>query len=215
MQEEWKDVTGYEGLYQVSNFGNVKSLWFWNGHKYKKRNEPKILRQSNTTTGYKKVELIKNGIKRSLKVHRLVGIAFIPNPDNKKTINHIDFNPKNNKVDNLEWCTHQENIYHSVINNKLGVVKSGELKQQIIKQYVDGVSLNDIQNEFNISLVTMRNILKSKNINPRHFRKYKIEKERFKELLKTDMENKEIAKILGCTKQLVATRRHQVKEGRW
>ena len=84
--EVWKPVVGYEGLYEVSNLGRIKSLVGWNGHKYV--NREKIMNQSITTTGYKKIELTKDGIKKSLKVHRLVAQAFIPLIAGKTVVNH-------------------------------------------------------------------------------------------------------------------------------
>ena len=89
--EEWRDVGGYEGLYKISNRGRIKS---YQG-RYKK---PKILKTTMTTTGYKKIELTKNKRKKSLKVHRLVAEAFLPNEENKPYVNHIDNNPLNNDV---------------------------------------------------------------------------------------------------------------------
>ena len=106
--EEWRDVGGYEGLYKISNRGRIKS---YQG-RYKK---PKILKTTMTTTGYKKIELTKNKRKKSLKVHRLVAEAFLPNEENKPYVNHIDNNPLNNDVMNLEWCTQKENMVHSAI----------------------------------------------------------------------------------------------------
>ena len=113
MQEIWKDIRGYEGLYQVSNFGNVKSLMFINNIVKIKRD--KILYKS-TRSGYYTVNLCKNGKRLSKQVHRLVAEAFIPNPNNKKIVNHKDFDRKNNYVDNLEWLTQQENILYSRYN---------------------------------------------------------------------------------------------------
>ena len=95
--EVWKDIKGYEGLYQVSNLGNVKSL---------KTNKNLYYSKSRN---YLRVGLNKNGVRRGFSIHRLVAQAFIPNPKNKPCVNHKDCNPKNNCVDNLEWCTHKYN----------------------------------------------------------------------------------------------------------
>jgi len=100
MLEVWKDIPNYEGLYQVSNMGNVKSLYF---------NKEKVLKKLENNRGYLYCNLTKNGIKRKFYIHRLVGITFVNNLENKPFINHIDCNPKNNHVENLEWCTPQEN----------------------------------------------------------------------------------------------------------
>ena len=95
--EVWKDVDGYNGLYDVSNYGRIRN--------HKKKN---ILHPS-TDKGYKHICLRKNGVTKCYKVHRLVALAFIPNPDNKPQINHIDENRSNNNVENLEWCTAKYN----------------------------------------------------------------------------------------------------------
>lgn len=105
MEEVWKDIEGYENRYQISNLGNVKSLQY-RGHKGVEKNlVPKV-----NNSGRLWVELIKNGKTKQFLIHRLVGMAFIPNPDNLPQINHMDENPKNNQVDNLEWCTGDYNI---------------------------------------------------------------------------------------------------------
>lgn len=119
MEEIWKDIEGYEGLYQISNLGRVRSLdrivnlMNRNGEMIKGIRKGKILRGS-IYKGYKKVALsIDNKIKDHL-IHRLVAVAFIPNPNNYTVVNHIDENPSNNIITNLEWCTTQHNIRHSL-----------------------------------------------------------------------------------------------------
>lgn len=114
MQEIWKDVRGYEGLYQVSNLGRVKSL----ERQVKLRQYTKNLPEKNmkltlNKRGYLYVHLCKNGKYQGYRVHRLVAMAFIPNPHNKPQVNHIDRNVLNNSVDNLEWCTNAENMKHA------------------------------------------------------------------------------------------------------
>ena len=100
--EIWKTIEGYED-YDVSNYGNVRS--------WKYTNAPRLLKpKPSGERGYLVVSLSQNTKIKQCTVHRLVGIAFIKNPDNKPRINHIDENVKNNHVDNLEWCTQQENI---------------------------------------------------------------------------------------------------------
>lgn len=105
MVEVWKDIEGYEGRYQISNLGNVKSLQYGGRKGIVKNLVPKV-----SNSGRLWVELMKNGGKKQFLIHRLVGMAFIPNPDNLPQINHLDENPKNNRVDNLEWCTAEYNI---------------------------------------------------------------------------------------------------------
>ena len=107
MIELWKDVKGYEGKYQISNLGNVKSL------RYKGSYISKNLVPKTNNDGRLWVELWKSGKGKPMLIHRLVGEAFIPNPDNLPQINHKDENPKNNVVWNLEWCTGEYNIQYS------------------------------------------------------------------------------------------------------
>lgn len=113
-KEVWKDIAGYEGLYQVSNWGRVKSLKRF--VRLRKENDlrgyykdEKIISQNEHQGGYLKVDLFKNNIRESKKVHRLVAQAFIPNTNNYPCINHKDEDRKNNNADNLEWCTYKYN----------------------------------------------------------------------------------------------------------
>lgn len=117
MQEIWKDIKGYEGLYQVSNLGRIKSLPkagnHWNG---------KILAQ-NYNRKYARIGLSKGKLTTE-NVHRLVAMAFIPNPLNLPEVNHKDENPSNNRVDNLEWVTHKENMDYGT-QIKRGAISRG------------------------------------------------------------------------------------------
>lgn len=100
----WKDINGYEGLYQVNEFGDVRSI---------KRN--KNIFKSVTNSGYYQVKLYKDSKSKNFYVHRLVSEAFIDNPNNYKEVNHKDENKLNNQVENLEWC---DRIYNEHYNNK-------------------------------------------------------------------------------------------------
>lgn len=112
--KKWKDVEGYEGLYQVSDEGEVKSL------KYRGSNKEYILSNRKVTKGYMQVILWKNRKSKTFMVHRLVAQAFIPNPNNYPQINHKDEDKTNNKVENLEWCTNEYNHNYGTGNIRRG-----------------------------------------------------------------------------------------------
>lgn len=101
--EEWRPIKGYEGLYEVSNFGRVKSLC---AGKWKSTT---LRKPQPTRNGYRAVTLKKSGKVRSITVHRLVAITFLDNPDGLREVNHKDEDKTNNHVDNLEWCTRKYN----------------------------------------------------------------------------------------------------------
>ena len=107
MEEIWKDIKGYEGIYQISNFGRVKSLIY---PKEKIMNIYNFRRDEEKGKGYWRVRLIKNSSYKYFFVHRLVAEAFIPNPNNYATVNHINGIKTDNRIDNLEWCSLKENI---------------------------------------------------------------------------------------------------------
>lgn len=113
--ESWKDIEGYEGMYQVSNTGKVKSVKRTASlRKIHSRLVIERLRKlAISKDGYIMVYLNKNGSVKGCYVHRLVGLAFLNNPDAKKEINHIDGNKTNNNITNLEWCTPSENMRHA------------------------------------------------------------------------------------------------------
>lgn len=115
--EIWEEVKGYEGLYEVSNFGRVRSLdrvipQMYHGKIFDRKMKGKMLNPVTTHDGYLTVHLSNKGHK-IVKVHRLVAIAFIPNTELKETVNHKDGNKKNNHVSNLEWCSRDENFSHA------------------------------------------------------------------------------------------------------
>lgn len=124
MQDEtWKDIDGYEGFYQVSNSGNVRSVgrYYWqmsaHGTLMEKYYEGKPIKPFNNGNGYLMVMLMKPGEKRKTRyIHRLVAEAFIPNPDGLEQVNHKDYNKQNNSVDNLEWITRIDNVHYSIHN---------------------------------------------------------------------------------------------------
>lgn len=115
MEELWKDIGGYEGLYQVSNLGRIWS--------YKTN---KILKGSIDSHGYRQVDFRKDGKRKTILLHRLVAKAFILNPDNLPQVNHKDENPLNNHVNNLEWCTQEYNLSYGTISERKSKKMSGE-----------------------------------------------------------------------------------------
>lgn len=128
MKEIWKDVIGYEGLYQVSNLGNVKSV--------KKDKKLSILKSGR----YNHLSLSKNGTIKNHSIHRLVAQAFIPNPNNYNIINHKDENTRNNCVDNLEWCSQSYNINYGTrkekVKNKLSIsINQYDMDNNFIKKW--------------------------------------------------------------------------------
>lgn len=137
MQEQYVDIKGYEGSYQISNLGNVKSL------PNSKRNSEKILSpdiKKETHTSYYRVALSKNGEVTRYQVHRLVASAFIPNHENKPFVNHIDNDGTNNSVTNLEWCTHSENMIHAQKQGRLFETQSKAGTQNKINYHMKVVS---------------------------------------------------------------------------
>lgn len=141
--EIWKDIAGYEGLYQVSNWGRVRS--FGNGKNYK---YGRILKQSKNGSGYLFVCLCKNGKKKNYTIHRLVSETFIPNPDNLPQVNHKDENknnnfcgtPENDFTDgNLEWCTPSYNSNYGTRNKRASEKKTnGKMSKSVIQYTLDG-----------------------------------------------------------------------------
>ncbi|MBE6666797.1 MAG: endonuclease [Ruminococcaceae bacterium] len=110
MEEKWKDITGWEGRYRVSDKGNVESYDSPGGHKGKR------LTPHPNEKGYLMVHLYNKPMKKTAKVHRLVAEAFVPNPLNLPEVNHRDGNKRNNEASNLEWSTRQANVAHAMQN---------------------------------------------------------------------------------------------------
>ena len=120
MMEIWHDIENYEGLYQISNKGRVKSLY--NGSE-------RILRPVIDRYGYYKIMLYNDSVRKIFSIHRLVAQAFIPNLYNKPQVNHLDENKKNNSVDNLEWATAKENSNYGSRNEKVADSRSKPILQ--------------------------------------------------------------------------------------
>lgn len=118
--EIWKDIEGFEGRYQVSNFGRVRGLARFEKHSRggDRKVRGRMRKLSLDRKGYFHTSLAICSKYKNIRVHREVATAFIPNPDNLPEVNHKDFNPKNNKVENLEWTTHAGNMRYSRINGR-------------------------------------------------------------------------------------------------
>lgn len=126
-KEVWKGITGYEGIYQISNMGRVKSLERVDagGHK---RYEI-IMESSDDRVGYQMINLSKDGKTKTFKVHRLVTLAFIENKNNLPQVNHKDEIKHNNEVSNLEWCSHSYNINYGTCIDRGARKQSKEVYQ--------------------------------------------------------------------------------------
>lgn len=173
MEEIWKVVEGFDGIYSVSNFGRVSSKArvqiYSDGRVY---NHPeRILKQSTPKTGkrvgYMSTHFYCNGLRTTMSVHRLVAEAFIPNPENKACVNHIDGNKSNNHVSNLEWMTYAENNAHALdtglkeqtpsnYRSKLSKLDR-EARKDIIDNYqsrVPGFTFEDFARKYGVSSQT-------------------------------------------------------------
>lgn len=139
--ENWKDIEGYEGLYQVSTHGRVRSL---------KRN--KIMNPVKAINGYMRVRLIKNGKDKNYLVHRLVAEAFLPNWFDDPQVNHRDENKQNNHVDNLEWCSAKYNTnYGSCIKRRVEKLSKPVLQFLKTGEFVrEWVSIQEVERQLGV-----------------------------------------------------------------
>lgn len=170
--EIWKDIAGYEGYYQVSNYGRVKSLKRWVLSKNNKKMpvKEKILKLQNDKDGYKTVELNKNSKGIHFRVHRLVADAFIPNPENKPEVNHINGIKYDNLLENLEWNTDLENRTHAIetglqVQKGIGNGRSKLTEEQVLEIRLIGKSIfaTILAKKYNVSNTVIGNIIKRKS----------------------------------------------------
>ena len=130
---EWRPIKGYEGLYEISDTGNVKSI----PRKGTRSTEPKIMIVSIYNHGYPQVTLTKHGKGKTARIHRLVADAFLPNPNGLPEINHIDEDKTNNNVNNLEWCTR---IYNINYGNR-----TAKTRKRTVQMNMDGVKVSEYE----------------------------------------------------------------------
>jgi len=161
MKEAWKDIKDFESYYKVSNYGNVKSLY-----------KNIILSNGLSDTGYYIVMLCKKGKGHTKSVHRLVAEHFIPNPENKPTVNHKDATKTNNRASNLEWMTYKENIRHSInagltrYPRRIGEPKAKLTERSVIDircKLKNGDSVNGLAKIHGVARNTIRRIRDNKS----------------------------------------------------
>lgn len=180
MSEVWRTIKDYEGYYEVSNLGNVRSLARIivgkDGLKYNV--EPKVLKAGIGGAGYPTVSLLKHGKPKTFTIHRLVAESFIPNLDNKRTVNHQDRCKTNNHVSNLEWATHSENYRHALAtgfnpasSNKNGKVQGENNSSAILTEenvrfirkntigHGGNITRREMADTFGVGITTIANIL--------------------------------------------------------
>lgn len=157
MEEIWKPVAGFEGLYEVSNLGRVYSIPRIDGGNVKRGGH--LMSYTSDKGGYLRCKLTKNGKRKIMFVHRLVAMAFIPNPKNFPCINHKDENTANNVVTNLEWCDYSYNINYGNRKEKVRAKELNGVRSKPVAQYnLDGTliqvypSLNEAARQTGLSL---------------------------------------------------------------
>lgn len=153
--EVWKDISGYEGKYQISSHGRVKSLFYHNTKGVKREG---FLKVATDKKGYSRCALSLNNKLTTFKVHRLVASAFIPNPSNLPMVNHIDGNKSNNNVSNLEWCDNSYNQKHAWKNGSREPFNNRKLcnfNSFILKSLIEGKPKVWIARKCNVALSSL------------------------------------------------------------
>lgn len=217
MKEVWKDIPGYEGIYQVSCEGRVKSLSreIIGKNNKKKQIKERIMKQQLFNTGYYKVRLTDcKGVTKNKLVHRLVLLTFLYHSE--KVVNHKDGIKTNNKLSNLEYVTSSENNKHAY---NIGLRTSSVIKygDQIIECYLKGFTQREIMRKFNISSITLREHLINSGIEIRTNkvanRKYDIDFKELETLFLKGVESKDIAKRFGVPISSIYQYKYLLKKG--
>lgn len=216
LKEVWRDIDGFEGLYQVSNLGRVKSL-----KRAYHPTESIISQKIHLVGNYKMVivNLWKDGKNHVHRVHRLVANAFIENPNNYGYVNHIDSNSTNNDISNLEWCTAKQNADHGMRFGRVSERVKVSSKQclEIAQMYDSKVPIKEIAKIYGI---THRNVYKyakeggcSKRSLLTSRRKYNIDPYELKRLFDMGYSQASIAKAYGCSNTTICNLHKKYKEG--
>lgn len=186
--EVWKDVVGYEGIYEVSNKGRIKSKHY---------GKEVFLKTQKTYDGYITIKLSIGGKSKRYILHRLVAIAFLDNPENKPQVNHIDCNKTNNFSDNLEWVTAQENVMHAWKNGLNGNTVYF-FEKKIVEDYKNGMISTELTKKYKTSWLAIRKLLKKNGLEIITISErnsiYKFDKNELKKDFDNGMKVKDIAK---------------------
>lgn len=211
-KEEWRDIQGFEGLYQVSNKGRVKSFVGFNGHEYVKRE--KILKPTKQRSkgNYFRlgVSLVKDKKRYRVKIHRLVAFAFLKPVDGKVLVNHLDGNPLNNNYSNIEWCTQSENMRHAYdtgLKNMLRIPMETLYDLYVVKK----LSPKEIGEMYKASADSVRRLIKSHGVKIKVRPKFGITECELMNELEAKSQT-ELAKEIGCSQSLISHYKKRILE---
>lgn len=210
MKEIWKDIHGYKGIYKASSKGRITSLDRTIEHNIvgSKKVEGKMLKQYLDNHGYFRVNLSKNGNAKKHSVHRLITLSFLGPSD--LPVNHIDGIKTNNNIENLEYVTMKQNIEHAV---SVGLIKNNSKinEKEIIKDYLSGYRLRDLERKYktshqNIKIILIDNKITMQTKGQRK-RKYNVEEKELLFLINQGKNNSQISRDLKVSRHCVRYRR--------